>query len=363
MTLTSFKPRRRAAAETLLALGALTAAFCGTARAEADVLERPAMPSARAAGSVLLALAQAGPRLVAAGERGIIIWSDDGGASWRQASVPVSVSLTALRFTSARDGWALGHSGVLLRTRDGGQSWSKQLDGKQAAALVQEAARASGAQGPALADAERMVADGPSKPFLDLHFFDAQNGLLVGAFGMLFATADGGRSWQPAQQRIANPQGKHLYAIAGDGAACLIAGEQGAVYRSTDMGKTFTALHTGYEGSYFGALALSPRTALVFGMRGNVHRSGDAGATWQKSEIPAAASITAGLQLRDGSLLLADEAGQLYRSTDEGKRFVHLVPPQPSPFTAVVQHGEGKLLLSGVRGITSVALNSIKAQP
>lgn len=361
MTLTLFKPRP--AAMATFALTALTALFCAPSRAEPDVLERPAMQSAKAAGSVLLALAQAGTRLVAAGERGIILWSDDGGASWRQASVPVSVSLTALRFTSARDGWALGHSGVLLRTRDGGQSWTKQMDGKQAAALVLNAARAAGAQGSALVDAERMVADGPSKPFLDLHFFDARNGLLIGAFGLLFATEDGGQTWLPAQQRIANPQGKHLYSIVGDGATCLIAGEQGAVYRSTDMGKTFTTLSTGYEGSYFGALALSPRGALVFGMRGNVHRSDDAGATWQKSELPASASITAGLRLRDASLLLADETGQLYRSTDEGKRFVHIAPPQPSPFTAVVQHGDGKLLLSGVRGITSVALNSIKAQP
>jgi photosystem II stability/assembly factor-like uncharacterized protein len=360
MTLTSFKPRPAAAA---LAVAALAALFSPAARAEPDVLERPAMASAKAAGSVLLALAQAGTRLVAAGERGIIIWSDDDGASWRQASVPVSVSLTALRFTSAQDGWALGHSGVLLRTHDGGQTWTRRMDGKQAAALVLNAARASGAQGAALADAERMVADGPSKPLLDLHFFDARHGLLVGAFGLLFATEDGGQSWLPAQQRIANPLGKHLYAIAGDGATCLIAGEQGAVYRSTDMGKTFTALATGYEGSYFGALALSPRDALVFGMRGNVRRSGDGGATWQKSEITAAASITAGLRLHDASLLLADETGQLYRSTDEGRRFVHLAPPQPSPFTAVLQQRDGQLLFSGMRGLTSVALNSIKVQP
>lgn len=361
MTLISFKPRRAAGA--LLALTALAALCCGGARAEADVLQRPAMLSAKAAGSVLLALAQAGPRLVAAGERGIILWSDDGGASWRQASVPVSVSLTALRFTSARDGWALGHSGVLLRTRDGGQTWSKQMDGKQAASLVLNAVKAAGEQGPALADAQRLLADGPSKPFLDLHFFDPQNGLLIGAFGMMFATADGGQTWLPAQQRIANPQGKHLYAIAGDGATCLVAGEQGAVYRSTDKGKTFATLDTGYQGSYFGALALAPRSALVFGMRGNVHRTDDAGATWRKSGISAGASITAGLRLRDASLLLADETGQLYRSTDEGKSFVHLAPPQPSPFTAMVQPGDGRLLLSGVRGITSVALNSLKVQP
>ncbi|MBI3367277.1 MAG: glycosyl hydrolase, partial [Burkholderiales bacterium] len=92
------------------------------------VLDTPAVPSAKALMAATLAVARAGQRLVAVGERGTVLLSDDGGASWRQAPVPVQVTLTSVRFIDPRTGWAAGHGGVILRSDDGGQSWTKQLD-------------------------------------------------------------------------------------------------------------------------------------------------------------------------------------------------------------------------------------------
>ena len=353
-----FKCRRGA----LAALAAATMTLVPAAHAEVDALERPAMHSAKAATSVLLAIAQAGKRIFAVCERGIIVYSDDAGGNWHQASVPVSVSLAGVRFINEQDGWAVGHSGVVLRTRDGGKSWTKQLDGKRAAQLVLEAVKAGrGAPGAdpakALAAAERLVAEGPSKPFLDIHFFDARNGLLIGAFGLIFTSADGGDTWQPVLDRINNPKDKHLYAIQAVDNACFIAGEQGAVFYSSICGKSFTAVTTPYEGSYFGAIAAGPHAAVVFGMRGNIYWSDDAGSSWHKSEIATPSSITAGLRLKDGSLLVTDESGRLYRSKDAGKRFQHVPVSQSSPFTGVVQSADGSLFFSGVRGVTRIALN------
>ena len=54
-----------------------------------------AAPTALAASSPLLAIARAGSRIVAAGPRGHIVWSDDEGAHWTQAAVPVSSDLTS----------------------------------------------------------------------------------------------------------------------------------------------------------------------------------------------------------------------------------------------------------------------------
>lgn len=346
----------------LAALAAASVALVPAVHAEVDVLERPAMLSAKAASSVMLAIAQAGKRIVAVGERGLIVYSDDAGRNWRQASVPVSVSLVGVQFINEKDGWVVGHGGVVLRTRDAGKSWTKQLDGKRAAQLVLDAVKAGriarGADpAKALANAERLVAEGPSKPFLDIHFFDDRNGLVIGAFGLIFATADGGETWQPALDRISNPKDKHLYAIQVIGNECFIAGEQGAVFYSSDFGKSFAAVNTPYEGSYFGAIAAGPRAAVVFGMRGNAYWTDNAGANWNKSAIPTPNSITAGMRLKDGALLVTNETGQLYRSKDAGKSFQHVPLAQASPFTGVVQSGDGSLFLSGVRGVTRIALN------
>src|SRR5690606_22399355 len=90
----------------------------------------------KAAKSPLTAIARAGDRLVAVGQRGHILVSEDAGKSWSQASVPVSSDLVAVSFASASHGWAVGHGGVVLKTEDGGLSWAVQLDGHQSSELI-----------------------------------------------------------------------------------------------------------------------------------------------------------------------------------------------------------------------------------
>src|SRR5579862_7513799 len=157
---------------------ALTAAAVPAVAAEvADTLLSPATIVAHPAQAVLLGVARAGSRLVAVGERGLVVVSDDEGRTWRQVPTPVSVTLTAVVFESPRSGWAVGHRGVILHSADGGNSWSRQLDGAQFAAQAQRQAAANapaGASSPgrALADADLLVRDGADKPFLAVDFID-----------------------------------------------------------------------------------------------------------------------------------------------------------------------------------------------
>ena len=84
---------------------------------------RAAQLMPRAAQSLLIDIARAGERLVAVGERGHVLYSDDSGQRWIQAPVPVSVMLTAVWFLDAQHGWAVGHDGMIIATDDGGASW------------------------------------------------------------------------------------------------------------------------------------------------------------------------------------------------------------------------------------------------
>jgi photosystem II stability/assembly factor-like uncharacterized protein len=92
----------------------------------ADVLDTPAASSALAARSLINGVARAGHRIVGVGQRGHIVFSDDGGKRWTQARVPVSADLVAVSFPSARQGWAVGHDGVVLHTSDAGATWVRQ---------------------------------------------------------------------------------------------------------------------------------------------------------------------------------------------------------------------------------------------
>ncbi|MES2258042.1 MAG: YCF48-related protein [Pseudomonadota bacterium] len=285
----------------------------GTAQAgpAGPALDRPALSATQASRGVLLAAARAGERLVAVGERGIVIWSDDGGKQWRQATVPVSVTLTAVQFVDPGHGWAVGHGGVVLASHDGGQSWSRQLDGVRAARLLQQDAQARNAPR-AIREAERMIAEGADKPLLALHFYDRARGIVVGAYNMAFATTDGGQSWQPWSGRIDNPQGYHLYAIRAQGDTVLIAGEKGLVYKSTDQGAHFAAVQTPYQGSFFTAEILADGQFLLAGLRGNAWRSSDGGANWAAVSGAAPLSFVASALRGPDEAVLANQAGQLY---------------------------------------------------
>ena len=69
-----------------------------------DPLTSPSISVRNPAGVFLVAVASAGNRLVAVGEEGVIIYSDDNGQSWTQAQVPVSVNLTCVRFATPMQG-------------------------------------------------------------------------------------------------------------------------------------------------------------------------------------------------------------------------------------------------------------------
>lgn len=340
------------------ATSATSATMAASGAPLAGPIARPAQAVRQPAQAYLTALAQAGTRIVAVGERGIIILSDDGGVSWRQAKVPSSVSLAAVQFPSPTHGWAVGHYGVILHSRDGGDTWNRQLDGVQAAQLILRDAQAqvqAGAQSPEtaaaaqayLAEAQRLVADGPDKPFLALHFSDARNGIVVGAYNLALRTRDGGASWTPISGRLDNPGAHHLYAVGAAGDAVLIAGEQGLLLRSTDAGARFERIDMPYKGSFF-ALAIADGQVALAGMGGNVFRSSDQGASWRRLPVPVPVSVTA-LRAQDGALLMANQAGMLLRAGAAGAVAVLRTPPL-APLSDVLLQPDGAMVAVGMAG-------------
>lgn len=347
---------RRSARQLLIGLLISVAMHAGAVAALPDALDRPAAATRLTAHPVILAVTSAGQRLVAAGERGLIVLSDDSGKTWRQAKVPVSVSLTNLRFVDAKLGWCVGHGGVVLSSRDGGETWERQLDGRQLPGLLLQAARrgdvgAGADSARAAVEAERLRADGPDKPFLDVLMLDAQRGFVVGAFGLVMSTGDGGKTWSPALDRVSAAAGRHLYAVQPVAGVVLVAGEQGGLFLSRDGAQSFAELKTPYAGSYFGVVAVSASTFIAYGLRGNAYRTVDAGASWQKVELGTPNTLTAAHVDAGGRVVLADDAGGLFVSQDGGASFRSVVVPNRFPFTGIAQARDGTLVLSGSRGL------------
>ncbi|CAD5109783.1 WD40/YVTN/BNR-like repeat-containing protein [Zestomonas carbonaria] len=290
-----------------------------------------AIESPKAARSLLLDVAHAGKRLVAVGERGHILYSDDDGKTWTQSKVPTRQMLTAVTFVNDKQGWAVGHDAQILVSQDGGATWTQQFS-----------------------DIEREE----GSPFLDVLFTDENHGFVVGSYGALFTTADGGKNWEDSSDILDNPDGYHLNAIAQiKGSGLFIVGEMGSMFRSADDGETWETLTGPYEGSLFGVLGTQqPGVVLAYGLRGNLYRSEDFGSNWEKVEVESANGneleygLAGGSLLDDGSIVLVGHGGSVLKSTDDGRSFGLVNRSDRLSLSSVAASSNGTLILVGQAG-------------
>ncbi len=340
----------------------------GDAAVFRDPLDAPAEETRRAASGAMFAVARAGGRLVAVGELGRIVISEDDGRNWRQVPVPVSADLVAVHFPTPRQGWAVGHGGAVLHSADGGLSWTRQFDGRDAAQLLRThytRLRDAGDAGAArfLAAVEVNFKNGPELPLLGVWFRNPDEGFVVGAFGLIFATTDGGRHWEPWMDRVENPDELHLTAIAGSGDDVLIVGEQGRVWKLDAAARRFTQRRTPYEGTLFGIVG--DRGGIVaFGLRGNAVRSADGGDRWQALPMPAQSyNINASTLLDDGRLVLVTQGGGLLIGSTDGAPFTARPATVPSLLAGVAPAGADAVVVAGLAGVRREPLGQAGVRP
>lgn len=322
--------RRVALLATALSLfGAVALPTAAQAAGDTPAAAVFAIESPKAAKGLMIDVVHAGKRLVAVGDRGHILYSDDQGATWTQAKVPTRQLLTAVFFVDDKQGWAVGHDAQILASTDGGATWTQQYQ-----------------------DLKR------ESPLLDIWFNNANHGLAVGAYGALIETTDGGKTWADVSDRLDNEDQFHLNAISFiKDAGLFIVGEQGSMFRSSDDGQTWEKLEGPYEGSLFGVISTAqPQTLLAYGLRGNLYRSTDFGTTWEQVELKAArGALEFGLSgatlLDDGAIVVVGNGGSVVVSHDDGVTFSVFNRPDRISLSAVTAAGNGNLILAGQGGV------------
>ena len=278
------------------------------------------MQAPLAATSLLLDAAMAGARIVVVGQRGHILVSDDGGASWKQTRVPTRALLTAVHMHDENTGWAVGHDAVILRTDDGGDTW-------------------------------RLMHRAPEeeRPLLDVWFRDKDTGFAVGAYGYFLATRDGGKTWT---SRAISKDDFHLNEIVPAGAERLyMAAEAGVAYRSDDGGNTWHELRSPYTGSWYGALVLDEDRMLLLGLRGHLFLSEDGGESWTQVATGTTATLTDAVRLPSGLVLLTGLEGVLLTSRDGGRTVSTTRLTSRQGISSVLALADGTVLLTGEFGV------------
>jgi len=223
----------------------------------------------------------------AAGKEGIVLGTTDGGATWTPATTGSDRHLFTLAFPNASRGHGAGDFGAMVHTEDGGRTWT--------------ASRVTDVQLPAEA-VDSGVEPGDVNLYA-LSYADADAAWMVGEFGTILASGDGGRNWH--QQR--SPVESTLFGVHfADRRRGWAVGADGVLIHTKDGGETWrTQPGAPPERAMFDVFVRGD-TGFAVGDAGTVLRSRDAGATWQAEPIQIQ---LAARWLR--SVWLADDAGGL----------------------------------------------------
>lgn len=308
--------------------------------------------------------ARIGNRVVAVGDRGYIVFSDSNGEQWERAATPPNTPLlTAVYFSDAKTGWAVGHDAVVLKSTDEGKTWTQVFS-----------------------------ASADQKPLMDILFIDANNGFVVGAYGSFYETSDAGKTWTPRKlleipkappppiakkgkgntPAAAEPddndksgdkggeEDRHFNAIVklADN-RLIIVGEAGMLLKSDDAGKTWSKIASPYKGSFFGAIQAQDGSVLIYGLRGKIFRSADTALKdWKLVENKSVASIMGSTRLPNGTVVLSGLAGTVLTSRDNGATFSPLPTGLTKGYAAPLLGAPNALLLVGEAGAREVMLSS-----
>jgi photosystem II stability/assembly factor-like uncharacterized protein len=290
------------------------------------VVGAPARNSGDAARNMVLDAAWAGSRIVAVGDRGSIILSDDNGVHFRQASlVPVDATLTSVSFVDAHTGWVVGQWGVVLNTSDGGEHWKIQR--------------------------KDLAVD---RPLFSVVFKNKHDGWAVGLWSLILVTHDGGVNWTKVVLPKRDGQTRsdlNLFKVFPDSTGAIyVAAERGTVIRTDDDGRSWTYLDTGYKGSFWSGTATPDGEILVAGLRGTIYSSKDRGGKWTVIPSGTTASITDLIETRSGVFGVGLD-GFVVTKANGSERFVALQRPDRTALTAVLVSEAGNPILFSKAGV------------
>jgi photosystem II stability/assembly factor-like uncharacterized protein len=367
-------------------------AFTAAALA-ADPAPAPATGSGFAAGDaiasrlvtedLLLAVTKAGDRLVAVGEFGHVIHSDDRGQTWTQADhVPTQVTLTAVDFADDKNGWAVGHDRTIIATADGGKTWSLQYsldiartkgDRMPVRTCPEPQAPPPPVEGADEFDqppttegdctfpdfegdsmgggdsfagamfnwAGPLIPAQPDKdvPFLGVVFTSATHGIAVGGFSTAMETDDGGKTWTPRRLIQTAADDFHMNgAVRGPGQSIFIPMERGQIYRSTDDGKTWTVISGLLEVDTTGLPQFDPADEFNPVIK-----------TYQ-------GSLWGGIALKNGTVILAGMRGTLWATLDQGASWQRWgIGVTPEPLNGGTELDDGTIVITGNGGAVLVS--------
>ncbi len=225
---------------------------------------------------------------------GLVVVSDDRGASWRpllKSTGAVTTRALALAAGEPRLLAAGGDDGVRLSS-DGGQTWTRTGQGV-----------------PGLAQVESLAFDPADRRVL-----------YAGTWRQAFRTQDGGASWARIAEGMVLDATVYAWDFDAADSRDIWVSTCGWVYRSRDGGDRWSRFTSGFTNRRSHAVRRDPsRPGVVYAATvGGLHRSDDGGATWARVSRETLVVTALEVDRRTGRLYVGTEGEGVFYSDDAG---------------------------------------------
>jgi photosystem II stability/assembly factor-like uncharacterized protein len=270
-------------------------------------------------------------RAIVVGYGGKIAETTNGGSTWDIRPSGTDLALYAVKMADDTHGWIVGQEGLMLRTDDGAKTWKRQdsnaifkdTDGSEKLAYLFALHALDANTAFAVGDrslfvvttdggttwtakkvpmeldtsgGETLAAADPI--FYDVKFTDRQHGWIVGEFGKIMHTSDGGETWREQERTLMEGTGifdlldlPTLFGLhAVDGQRAVAVGRARDVTFEADGGGrwTFDKVDAGeipLVDPLYDITELPDGTGWGVGAAGEVIRKGPADAAWMRAKI------------------------------------------------------------------------------
>jgi len=246
------------------------------------------------------------------GDCGLALKTTDGGESWQRVTILNKIFKDV--FFVGEKGWIVGEMGLVLHTDDGGKSWKKQISNV-------------------------------GTSLMSVFFVDADKGITVGADGTMLRTEDGGVSWEVipfdwmsvlTEDLLARGYvSVNLYHTYFTDENCgWIVGDYGTILNTRDGGKEWTVSHIGYFPALFSVSFKNEMEGFVVGQNGFFLKTDNGGENWETSTIKTEHSLYRIKINNDLGVIVGDE-GTMFQTDNGGKTWVQIdtshnfSPPYP----------------------------------
>ena len=170
-------------------------------------------------------------------------------------------------------------------------------------------------------------------------FLDANRALAIGDAGLVLATTDGAKTWNP----LTAGTDKKLMDIAVVGNSAWVVGYNGLILHTGDAGKTWDTQKSGTTQSIESVFFLDEQRGWAIGWAGTILLTMDGGKNWQAVKADAATWSLSSVYFRDPQNgWIVGFAGQILNSTDGGKSWKPQTSPVKGWLTSVAFDKEGR---------------------